>query len=243
LLHKGCHRNGCRPSRYRAVRHGCIPAAAGAPLWRWPGPGSGRPVSRCAAARASKRCGRCRRDGHCSTPAGRCWARPRPWCWPTQRTRPVCSAMTAPGRCAASAARSVCWVRAGRTWTCRWPMPAMHFACRTSACSSAPRHRPTTRTPRAATATTPTTWRCWSAAPAPAAPAPSRQPLQAREIERRPGLFTAFAYGSRGLTQAALAGEVLAGWLTGAAMPVPARLLDAVDCARFAARLNRKSAS
>jgi tRNA 5-methylaminomethyl-2-thiouridine biosynthesis bifunctional protein len=80
-------------------------------------------------------------------------------------------------------------------------------------------------------------------APAPAAPAPSRQPQQAREIERRPGLFTAFAYGSRGLTQAALAGEVLAGWLTGAAMPVPARLLDAVDCARFAARLNRKSAS
>jgi tRNA 5-methylaminomethyl-2-thiouridine biosynthesis bifunctional protein len=70
-----------------------------------------------------------------------------------------------------------------------------------------------------------------------------RRPLQPRDIERRPGLYAAFAYGSRGLTQAALAGDVLAAWLTGAAMPVPARLLDAVDCARFAARLNRKSAS
>jgi tRNA 5-methylaminomethyl-2-thiouridine biosynthesis bifunctional protein len=79
--------------------------------------------------------------------------------------------------------------------------------------------------------------------PAPAPATSGRQPLQARDIERRPGLYTALAYGSRGLTQAALAGEVLAAWLTGAAMPVPARLLDAVDCARFAARLNRKSAS
>ena len=81
-------------------------------------------------------------------------------------------------------------------------------------------------------------------APAPTTTAtPGRRPLRPRDIERRPGLYTAFAYGSRGLTQAAIAGEVLAAWLTGAAMPVPARLLDAVDCARFAARLNRKSAS
>jgi tRNA 5-methylaminomethyl-2-thiouridine biosynthesis bifunctional protein len=79
--------------------------------------------------------------------------------------------------------------------------------------------------------------------PAPEPPAPGRQPLQPRDVARRPGLHAAFAYGSRGLTQAALAGEVLAAWLTGAAMPVPARLLDAVDCARFAARLNRKPAS
>ena len=80
--------------------------------------------------------------------------------------------------------------------------------------------------------------------PVPAPPAMGRRPaLQPRDVERRPGLHAAFAYGSRGLTQAALAGEVLAAWLTGAAMPVPARLIDAVDCARFAARLNRKSAS
>jgi tRNA 5-methylaminomethyl-2-thiouridine biosynthesis bifunctional protein len=80
--------------------------------------------------------------------------------------------------------------------------------------------------------------------PVPAPAIEGRRPaLQPRDIERRPGLYAAFAYGSRGLTQAALAGEVLAAWLTGAAMPVPARLIDAVDCARFAARLNRKSAS
>ena len=79
--------------------------------------------------------------------------------------------------------------------------------------------------------------------PVPAPPVAGRRRLQPRDIERRPGLYAAFAYGSRGLTQAALAGEVLAAWLTGAAMPVPARLLDAVDGARFAARLNRRSAS
>jgi tRNA 5-methylaminomethyl-2-thiouridine biosynthesis bifunctional protein len=79
--------------------------------------------------------------------------------------------------------------------------------------------------------------------PVPAPATSGRVPLQARDVERRAGLYAAFAYGSRGLTQAALAGEVLTGWLTGAAMPVPARLLDAVDCARFAARLNRRSAS
>ena len=79
--------------------------------------------------------------------------------------------------------------------------------------------------------------------PLPAAAATGRPALQPRDIERRAGLHAAFAYGSRGLTQAALAGEVLAAWITGAPMPVPARLLDAVDCARFAARLNRKSGS
>jgi tRNA 5-methylaminomethyl-2-thiouridine biosynthesis bifunctional protein len=68
-------------------------------------------------------------------------------------------------------------------------------------------------------------------------------PVQPRLIERRPGLYSAIAYGSRGLTQAALAGEVLAAWLVGSAMPVPVRLLDAVDGARFDARLNRSSAS
>lgn len=67
--------------------------------------------------------------------------------------------------------------------------------------------------------------------------------LQPRDVARIPGLYCAIAYGSRGLTQAALAGEVLASWISGAAMPLPARLLDAVDDARFVARFNRKSAS
>ncbi|NRF69973.1 FAD-dependent 5-carboxymethylaminomethyl-2-thiouridine(34) oxidoreductase MnmC [Aquincola sp. S2] len=78
--------------------------------------------------------------------------------------------------------------------------------------------------------------------PVPIEHASSPLPNQARLIERRPGLYVATAYGSRGLTHAALAGEVLAAWITGAPMPVPARLLDAVDCARYLARLSRTSA-
>lgn len=77
--------------------------------------------------------------------------------------------------------------------------------------------------------------------PLPAASDTPSHAHQPRHVPRRPGLYVATAYGSRGLTQAALAGEVVAAWLSGAPMPVPARLLDAVDCARYAARLNRKS--
>jgi tRNA 5-methylaminomethyl-2-thiouridine biosynthesis bifunctional protein len=46
---------------------------------------------------------------------------------------------------------------------------------------------------------------------------------------------------SRGITWAALAGEVLAGYVSGAAMPVESSLLDAIDPARFAAREQRKA--
>lgn len=67
--------------------------------------------------------------------------------------------------------------------------------------------------------------------------------LQARHVARREGLYVLAALGSRGLTHAALAGEVLAAWITGAPMPVPASLLDAVDPARFAVRVNRNAAS
>jgi tRNA 5-methylaminomethyl-2-thiouridine biosynthesis bifunctional protein len=51
-------------------------------------------------------------------------------------------------------------------------------------------------------------------------------------------VFTAL--GSRGITQAALGGELLASWLTGAPMPAPASLLDALDPARFVARAQRR---
>lgn len=66
---------------------------------------------------------------------------------------------------------------------------------------------------------------------------------QPRFVPRLPGLYLACGFGSRGITHAALAGEVVAAWITGAPMPVPASLLDAVDPARFAARLNRKPAT
>ena len=65
---------------------------------------------------------------------------------------------------------------------------------------------------------------------------------QARFAQRIPGLYVCTALGSRGISQAALAGEVLACWLTGAPMPLAASLLDALDPARFAARAARLSA-
>jgi tRNA 5-methylaminomethyl-2-thiouridine biosynthesis bifunctional protein len=75
------------------------------------------------------------------------------------------------------------------------------------------------------------------AAPAAAPP----RPLQARWLAREPGLFALTALASRGLTWGPLAAEVLAAWVTGAPMPVPARLRDALDPARWALRAMRKA--
>jgi tRNA 5-methylaminomethyl-2-thiouridine biosynthesis bifunctional protein len=66
---------------------------------------------------------------------------------------------------------------------------------------------------------------------------------QPRAISREPGLHVLAALGSRGLTQAALAGEVVAAMITGTPLPIGASLLDAVDAARFAARDARVAAS
>ena len=62
---------------------------------------------------------------------------------------------------------------------------------------------------------------------------------QPRFITRQPGLYVFTALGSRGITQAALGGELLASWLTGAPMAAPSSLLDALDAARFVARAAR----
>jgi tRNA 5-methylaminomethyl-2-thiouridine biosynthesis bifunctional protein len=59
---------------------------------------------------------------------------------------------------------------------------------------------------------------------------------QPRFIARKPGLHVLGALGSRGLTQAPLAGEVLAAMITGTPLPIGGALLDAVDAARFVAR-------
>jgi tRNA 5-methylaminomethyl-2-thiouridine biosynthesis bifunctional protein len=79
----------------------------------------------------------------------------------------------------------------------------------------------------------------------PAAPAadadPAALPDQARRWPRVPGLFVASAFGSRGLTWAPLAGRLVASWVTGAPYPLPADLVDALDPARFAARVVRAS--
>ena len=71
--------------------------------------------------------------------------------------------------------------------------------------------------------------------------AASRQD-QPRFIARRPGLHVLTAFGSRGLTQATLAGELLAAMISGTPAPVGASLLDAVDAARFDARAVRERA-
>ncbi|MBT9456527.1 MAG: FAD-dependent 5-carboxymethylaminomethyl-2-thiouridine(34) oxidoreductase MnmC [Burkholderiaceae bacterium] len=63
---------------------------------------------------------------------------------------------------------------------------------------------------------------------------------QPRFIARQPGLLVATAMASRGITWAALSGQVLASLATGAPCPVEASLLDAIDPARFDARRARE---
>ena len=65
---------------------------------------------------------------------------------------------------------------------------------------------------------------------------------QPRLVPRQPGLFVFTALGSRGISQAALGAEVLASWLTGDPVPLPAALLDALDAARFTSRAVRRAA-
>ena len=70
----------------------------------------------------------------------------------------------------------------------------------------------------------------------------SRPADQPRRVPRQPGLCVFSALGSRGITQAALGAEVLASWLTGDPVPLPATLVDALDLARFSSRAVRRAA-
>jgi tRNA 5-methylaminomethyl-2-thiouridine biosynthesis bifunctional protein len=56
------------------------------------------------------------------------------------------------------------------------------------------------------------------------------------------GIFGAFAYGSRGLLWASLAGELIASMLEGEPLPVERKLAAAVDPGRFALRAARRGA-
>jgi tRNA 5-methylaminomethyl-2-thiouridine biosynthesis bifunctional protein len=72
--------------------------------------------------------------------------------------------------------------------------------------------------------------------PLPAAPfaarhRPLRQRLRMQAADS--GLYVLTGLGSRGLSTAALAAEVLASWITGCPCPVEADLRDAVDVARL----------
>jgi tRNA 5-methylaminomethyl-2-thiouridine biosynthesis bifunctional protein len=62
-----------------------------------------------------------------------------------------------------------------------------------------------------------------------------------RLADEHGGLYVLAALGSRGITTAALAAEVLASWITGAPCPVGADLRDALDAARFVARARRRT--
>jgi tRNA 5-methylaminomethyl-2-thiouridine biosynthesis bifunctional protein len=57
-----------------------------------------------------------------------------------------------------------------------------------------------------------------------------------RLVARQPGLYLHSALGSRGITTAALGGELIAAQATGTPWPLEADLVDAVDPARFALR-------
>jgi tRNA 5-methylaminomethyl-2-thiouridine biosynthesis bifunctional protein len=56
-----------------------------------------------------------------------------------------------------------------------------------------------------------------------------------------PGLYGAFAYGSRGLLWAGLGGELLASLMQGEPLPVEGALADAVQPGRFALRAGRRA--
>jgi len=64
---------------------------------------------------------------------------------------------------------------------------------------------------------------------------------QPRHVPRVRGLYVLAGLGSRGITWAPLLGEVLAAGITGAPLPLAGSLLDAIDPARFLARLHRQS--
>ncbi len=61
------------------------------------------------------------------------------------------------------------------------------------------------------------------------------------DLPRLPGLYGAFAYGSRGLIWAALGAEILAALIEGEPLPIDRRLLDGIDPGRFLLRALRQA--
>ncbi len=59
------------------------------------------------------------------------------------------------------------------------------------------------------------------------------------DLPRRPGLYSAFAFGSRGLVWAALAAELIVSQIEGEPWPIKRELAEAVDPARFLLRALR----
>ena len=82
----------------------------------------------------------------------------------------------------------------------------------------------------------------WSAERLTQAPARTRLDqvrLIPRERSDRGGLYVVSGLGSRGITWTALAGALLAHWVTGSPCPIESDLRDALDPARFLSRAHR----
>lgn len=73
------------------------------------------------------------------------------------------------------------------------------------------------------------------------AAAASLRGAHAQDLPRRPALYAAFALGSRGLTLAPLAAELIAAQIEGEPWPVERALADAIDPARFLLRRLRRA--
>lgn len=73
--------------------------------------------------------------------------------------------------------------------------------------------------------------------------AAARSGKWAQGLPRLNGLYGAFGYASRGLTWAALGGELIASMLEGEPLPLEGDLADAVDPARFLLRRARRGGS
>jgi tRNA 5-methylaminomethyl-2-thiouridine biosynthesis bifunctional protein len=60
------------------------------------------------------------------------------------------------------------------------------------------------------------------------------------DLPRRPGLYGAFAFGSRGLVWSTLAAELIAAQIEGEPWPIERELAEAIDPARFLLRALRQ---
>ncbi len=87
-------------------------------------------------------------------------------------------------------------------------------------------------------------WRCSAVDRLPligAVPDPQAGPAaRLQQLPRLPGLHLLSALGSRGIAGAVLGAQVLAAQISGAPVPLEARLLDAIDPGRFAMRAERR---
>jgi tRNA 5-methylaminomethyl-2-thiouridine biosynthesis bifunctional protein len=66
---------------------------------------------------------------------------------------------------------------------------------------------------------------------------------QLRLLPRQPGLLVCSGMASRGISWAALAGQLVAALATGGPSPLPSELMDAVDPQRFALRRSRRTST